>query len=179
MKNAYKLRHKHTHTNENGNNQFFSEKKSWRWTCEPNEWTFVRTNGWMTEWVSEREDDQERANGIEMKSTRAKLHVASAMYVCIQNQRVEMISNYHSLNDSMAMANMHTMHTRILTTTTTTYGWRCFLYNVHSLYCTSLHILKTSFFLSYLLSLPPFCRFAVFTHRHIPCWSKSCALHPS
>lgn len=78
----------------------------------------------------------------------------------------------------------------------TTYGWRCFLCNVHSLYCTSLHILKTSFVLSFLLALPlihvrahcsplslslsspPFCCLAAFTHPYSIYWSKSCALYP-
>lgn len=64
--------HTQTHPNENGNNQFFSEKLTWKQQRE-----FAR----------------------------------DCMLPCMcKNQRVEMISNYHSLNDSMAMANMHDAH---------------------------------------------------------------------
>lgn len=51
-----------------------------------------------------------------------------------KNQRVEMISNYHSLNDSMAMANMHDAHVYP--------GIWMTLFPVHFLCCTSMHILN-------------------------------------
>lgn len=130
-----------------------------------------------TEWTDRRENESVWSG---TKTGSRWLHVFQCMHVSIQNQRVEMISNYQSLNDSMAN-NMHDAH--VFT-------------NMDDVVSCAMCILSVLHFTAHLkhLSLPApplslshsspvllLCLLQqqytlTYTHTY---WSKSCALHPT